>query len=116
MSTGKSTQIRIPLAYLNNPMFNDTPEGTTQFCNECEHILWHGEGTPTGKHSCGVDFKARECCDECNRTLAYCKCEPIGHQTIDFLEATDESWEEWRIKNPKEVDKLKSSLITKKDV
>lgn len=60
MSTGKSTQIRIPLAYLNNPMFNDTPEGTTQFCNECEHILWHGEGTPTGKHSCGIDFKASE--------------------------------------------------------
>lgn len=39
-------------------MFNDTPEGTTQFCNECEYIGWHGEGTPTGKHSCGIDFKA----------------------------------------------------------
>ncbi len=41
-------------------MFNDTPEATTQFCNECEYIGWHGEGTPTGKHSCGIDFTASD--------------------------------------------------------
>jgi hypothetical protein len=59
-------------------MIDGTHYSKDCFCDSCKIVNYKKK-------------KPRECCDECNKKLAYCDCEPIGHQTIDTFKALDES-------------------------